>query len=94
MSKSNPDLIASVMRFIDQFVAGLVGVEEVQTKLQTTMGLLERGPGNLAAALRLAEADLEEIRFTLLLQEQRPAAIFRLDTLRAELEAGLAKEEG
>jgi hypothetical protein len=36
--------------------------------------------------MRLAEADLEEIQFTTLLDEQVPAAIFRLDGLRASIE--------
>jgi hypothetical protein len=39
----------------------------------------------VAEATRRAEADLEEIRFTVLLDEQRPAAVFRLDALRTAI---------
>lgn len=47
--------------------------------------LFENDGSGIADFVRLAEADLEEIQFTALLDEQRPAAIFRLDALRATL---------
>jgi hypothetical protein len=37
----------------------------------------------------LAEADVEEIRFTTLLDEQHPAVVFRLDQLREALTTDL-----
>jgi hypothetical protein len=46
------------------------------------LALLERDESGAEQAVRLADADGEEIRFTKLLDEQRPAAVFRLDELR------------
>ncbi|HEU5470657.1 MAG TPA: hypothetical protein VFV67_08385 [Actinophytocola sp.] len=47
---------------MDELVAGRLTVEDVQRRLQTSMGLLERDGSDIASAIHLAEADLEEIR--------------------------------
>ena len=39
--------------------------------------------------MRRAEAEVEQIRFTQLLDEQRPAVVFQLDELLGALEAEL-----
>jgi hypothetical protein len=89
MTETNHAIIASLIDSIDQFEAGDLGITEVQELLQMSFDLLERGPQDFASAIRLAEADLEEIQFTMLLDEQRPAAVFRLDSLREALQSGL-----
>jgi hypothetical protein len=56
------------------------------------LNLSELDVGTAREAVRLAEADVEEIRFTQLLDEQRPAVVFLLDQLREDLttELGVA----
>lgn len=92
MTQTNRAVVASLLAAIDDFMTGGLGIEEIQGRLQVGLGLLERGSVDFAAAIRLAEADLEGIQFTMLLDEQRPAAVFRLDSLREELESGLVGE--
>jgi hypothetical protein len=92
MTETNRAVVASLLEAIDNFMTGDLGIEEIQGKLQVGVGLLERGSVDLAAPIRLAEADLEEIQFTMLQDEQRPAAVFRLDSLREELESALLGE--
>jgi hypothetical protein len=69
---------------IDDFRAGGLDLDGIQAALQIAVPLLA---GEAARAVRLAEADLEEIRHTRLLAEQRPAALHRLEELRAALAA-------
>jgi hypothetical protein len=100
MTSANRAALASLFKTIENFVSSDRGSEEidndiaeVQWKLDVTVDLLERGFVDLATPIRVAEADLEEIRFARLREEQRPAAILRLDELRGELESQLAKDE-
>lgn len=100
MTSANRTALESLFRSIDDFTASDGGNEEidneiadVQWKLDVTVDLLERGLVDLATPIRVAEADLEEIRFARLRDEQRHAAILRLDELRGELESRLAKDE-
>ncbi|MFV0460769.1 MAG: hypothetical protein ACK5MT_18595 [Actinomycetales bacterium] len=63
------------------FASGDIEMDDVQAVLQSTAGLLENDGSGAAELVRLAEADIEEIRFTRLLDEQLPAVTFRLDAL-------------
>ena len=63
------------------FIVGELDLEEIQSALQSASGLLENDGSEVVEAVRLAEADVEEIRFTRLLEEQRSAVVFRLDQL-------------
>lgn len=69
------------------FASGEIGMDDVQAALQSSAGLLENDGSGAAELVRLAEADIEEIRFTRLLDEQRPAVTFRLDALLATLQS-------
>ena len=63
------------------FIVGELDLDEIQSALQSAFGLLENDGSEVAEAVRLAEADVEEIRFTRVLDEQRSAVVFRLDQL-------------
>lgn len=84
------DYNAAVAREVLAAIAGLeegiLTLGEVQAALQSSIQRFENDGSGIGTAVRLAEADLEEIQFTTLLDEQRPAAIFRLDELRAAIE--------
>jgi hypothetical protein len=77
----NLDLLGRLRASVQEFMTGTLGLDEIQAALQSTLRLLENDGSGVAEALRLAEADVEEIRFTRLLDEQRPAVVFRLDEL-------------
>jgi hypothetical protein len=83
----NRDLLRQLRATIAAFTAGDVDLDGVQAALQQAMTLLENDSAEAARAVRLAEADVEEIRFTRLLAEQRPAVQQRLEELLAELPA-------
>ncbi|QHK20341.1 hypothetical protein GU243_12025 [Pseudarthrobacter psychrotolerans] len=85
MNVYNAGVAARLATAIQDYEAGLLSLAQVQSALQSAITLLENDGSGIADSVRLAEADLEEIHFTVLLDEQRPAAIFRLDELRATL---------
>lgn len=84
----NQELADRVRSAVAAFQAGDADLDEIQATLQSAISLVERDGSDVGDVLRTAEADLEEIRFTRLLDEQRPAAIFRLDELLDQLEDG------
>jgi hypothetical protein len=92
MTETNRAIITSLIDSIDDFVDGKLEIADVQSRLQARVDLLERTPRDLISVVRAAEVDLERIQFTMLLDEQRPAAVFRLDSLRAALQAALESE--
>jgi hypothetical protein len=81
----NAGVAARLSTAIQDYESGLLSLGEVQSALQSAIPLFENDGSGAADFVRLAEADLEEIQFTVLLDEQRPAAVFRLDELRATL---------
>lgn len=93
MTQTNRTVVSALLDAIDGFVAGELDIPDIQTRLQSGLGLLERGLGDVSSAIRAAEADLEEIQFTMVLDEQRPAAVFRLNSLRGQLAAALVDAE-
>ena len=85
MNASNADLAARLTRAIQSYNAGLLSLADIHSALQSAIPLFENDGSGVADYVRLAEADLEEIQFTLLKDEQGPAAIFRLDKLQRNL---------
>lgn len=84
-SEYNRHMLGRLRAFLQAFVAGELDLDQLQSALQSALGLLENDGSGVADAVRLAEADVEEIRFTRLLDEQRPAVVLRLDELIAAL---------
>jgi len=70
---------------IAEFSSGELDLGAVQAQLQQALGPLESDGAGVADLVRGAEADVEEIRFTRLLEEQLPAVTCRLDNLYREL---------
>ena len=81
MNDYNSRLATHLSNAISNFEAGSITLEKVQSALQSAIPLFENDGSGVAELVRLAEADLEGIQFSMLLDEQRPAAIFRLDEL-------------
>lgn len=85
LSAQNQRVLDSLRASVTGFAAGDLDLDEIQAALQSRFGLLENDGTYVADLVRLAEADIEEIRFTRILDEQRPAVLFRLDKLLEEL---------
>jgi len=77
----NRDVLGGLRASVQEFIVGELDLEEIQSALQSALGLLENDRSEVVEAVRLAEADVEEILFTRLLDEQRSAVVFRLDQL-------------
>lgn len=84
-SPYNREILVMLDEAITQFVAGNSDLPQVQSVLSSVIGLLENDQTGADRLIRAAEADIEEVRFTRLLEEQRGAAATRLDRLRMEL---------
>lgn len=82
MNNHNVRLAKNVLEAIKNLENGTSTLAETQSVLENVAPLFENDGSGLAHAMRLAAADLEEIQFTTLRDEQVPAAIFRLDNLR------------
>ncbi|WFE98580.1 hypothetical protein [Micromonospora sp. WMMD964] len=85
MSEYNAKIAARLNAAIRDFETELLTLDEIQAALQSAISLFENDRSRVSELVRLAEVDLEEIQFTVLAAEQRPAAIFRLARLRASL---------
>lgn len=95
MNAHNSAVAQDVVTAIAKFEARTCTLDEVQAALQSAVSLFENDGSDIAQKVRLAEADLEEVQFAILRDEQRSAAIFRLDALRAAIGAtGSAKQVG
>lgn len=86
-STYNEELLGRVRDAVGAFLAGDLDLDDIQAVLQSALSLMERDGSGADAAVRAAEADVEEIRFTRLLGEQRAAVVFRLDELLEQLDA-------
>lgn len=84
-TEHNQELLAQLRGSLASFAAGDLDLDALQAALQQAMTLLERDSAEAARAVRLAEADVEEIRFTTLLAEHRPLVLRRVEQLAAEL---------
>ena len=67
------------------FEAGDLDVDAIQAALQQAMTLLERDGFHTSRAVQLAEADVEEIRFTRAGPQQRPEVLRVVRELLASL---------
>jgi hypothetical protein len=83
-------ILEDVLRAIDSFVGGLGDIAGLQSRLEADASALDRRFDRVIHELRSLDADLEEIRFGGLRDEQRSAAILRLDPVRESLLAALA----
>lgn len=86
MNSYNFRLARKVLEAIKNLENGRSSLAETQSVLESVAPLVENDGSGLENAIRLAAADLEEIQFTTLRDEQVPAAIFRLDNLRAAVQ--------
>ncbi len=75
-------ILKDVLTAIDAFVSGRGEIVDLQARLGADASALDRSHLELINELRSLDADLEEIQFARLLDEQRPAAILRLDPVR------------
>lgn len=85
IGENNVRILLRLRNAVTQFAIGKLSLEEIHAVLHLSMELLENDRSDAANLVRIAEADIEEIRFTRLLDEQRPEVIFRLDQLLDEL---------
>lgn len=81
LSDYNRGLLEQLRESTAAFNAGNLDLGQIQAALQSTYSRLENDGSGVADLVRLAEADIEEIRFTQLLDEQRAAVAFRVDAL-------------
>lgn len=88
MSRS---ILEDALQAIDSFVGGLGDIAELQSRLEADASALDRSFNDVIRELHSLDADLEEIRFARLRDEQRPAAILRLDPVRKSVVAALAE---
>lgn len=88
MSRS---ILEDVLQAIDSFAGGLGDIADLQSRLEADALALDRSFDRVIRELRSLDADLEEIRFARLRDEQRPAAILRLDPVRESVLAALAE---
>jgi hypothetical protein len=86
MNDYNAAVARDVLVAIAELEAGALTLRDSQAVLQSAITRFENDGSGVETTVRHAEADLEEIQFTTLLDEQLPAAIFRLDELRAAIE--------
>ncbi len=85
MSEGVQAISASVLDAIDKFRHGSIDLDDLQSRLQSAMELSENTQASAYSTIRLAEADLEEIRFTRRHDEQRQSTLSRMDLLRRDL---------
>lgn len=86
MNEQNASIAGSVLVAIAEFESGVSLIHEVHAVLQSAVPRFENDGSGVADAVRLAEADLEELQFARPLDEQRLAAILLLEQLKDELE--------
>ncbi|WP_100348313.1 hypothetical protein [Luteimicrobium subarcticum] len=82
MNEYNSKVSSDVLAAISGLEIGSRSIGDVQAVLQSAIPQFENDGSEVADAVRLAEADIEEIQFTTLRDEQLGAVIFRLRDLR------------
>ncbi|WP_369744486.1 hypothetical protein [Paenarthrobacter sp. AMU7] len=87
MNSYNTKVVSRVSKAIQDFEDGLISLDEVQAALGSAASLFENDGTGLSELARTAEADMELVQFTMLQEEQRPAAIWLLDGLRTAMES-------
>jgi len=87
-------ILKDLLLAIDSFVNGLCSIADLQSRLEADASALNRSFEYVIRELRILDSDLEEIRFGMLRDEQRSAAVLRLDPVRESVVAALAGTEG
>lgn len=82
-------ILENVLSAIDSFVSGIGDIADLQARLQADASALDRRFDSVIRELQSLDADLEEIRFARLRDEQRTAAVLRLDAVRESVTAAL-----
>jgi ABC-type phosphate transport system auxiliary subunit len=93
VSEVTCSLLVALQRSIDDFLAGRCDIAELQARLAMNASALDRSFSELTEELRGLDADLEEIQFTMLRDEQRSAAVFRLARAHQLLVAAMKRCE-
>lgn len=78
MNDCSAAVAQEVLAAVAGLEAGTLTLGEAQSVLQSAIPRFENDGSGVANAVRLVEANLEEIQFTTLFDDQTPAAIFRL----------------
>jgi hypothetical protein len=82
-------VLEDALSAIDEYIGGGGDIGDLQARLAADASALDRTYSGVVDELRGLDADLEEIRFARLLDEQRPAAVFRLESARESVAAAL-----
>jgi hypothetical protein len=82
MDAMSEAIVIDLAEAIDAFVGGLIDLPELQARLAAGASALDGTYSALVEELHQVDGDLERIQFTMLQDEQRPAAVFRLDATR------------
>ena len=75
-------ILLDLRQAIDAFVGHLIDIPELQGRLAADASSLDSTYAALIEELQAVDSDLSRIQFTMLQDEQVPAAIFRLDATR------------
>lgn len=75
-------LLTSISRAVDEFISGRYDLEALQEQLSDNAGALDNTYGELRSELEAVDADLEVILYTVPPNEQRAAAVARLERIR------------
>jgi hypothetical protein len=83
----NQQVVTRLTAAIAAFHDGALELGEVHSALESALALLENDGSNVRDVVRGAVADVEEVRFTRLRDEQRPEVAVRLDALLDDLDS-------
>ncbi len=86
-------ILLAIHNVIDEFLTDRCDIDKLQGRLGANASSLDRTFGDLIEELQGLDGDLEEIQFTMLRDEQRPAAILRLERTQELLAAALCRCE-
>jgi hypothetical protein len=86
-------ILSSILAAIDGFVSGDGNIAELQSQLEANSSALDRTYEPLTREINALDADLEEIQFTMLSDEQRPAVILKLESIREAVISALDRCE-
>jgi ABC-type phosphate transport system auxiliary subunit len=86
-------ILAAISSAIDDFISRKSDIADLQAQLEAQSSALDRSYEPLNSELRSLDADLEEIQFTMLQDEQRPAAVFRLEPVKEAVASALERAE-
>lgn len=79
--------VHSILRVINEFEAGRIDVEQLQSRLDAQAAAMDNSERELLEELRAVDNDLERIRFAMHAKDQPGAARDRLHRLRTVIES-------